>query len=58
MDVFQCPECALKFRYSSEMIQHLKLDHPEFEFEERTIEDSLLHAAHRHKHKKRDLKQT
>ncbi len=30
MDIFQCPECELRFRFASELEEHLKLDHPEF----------------------------
>lgn len=56
MDVFQCPDCELKFRFSSELDEHLKLEHPGFKSEEKTAEDDLLHASHRHRHKKRDLK--
>ena len=33
MDVFQCPVCALKFRFSSELDQHLSLEHPNFSAE-------------------------
>ncbi len=31
MDVLQCPECTLRFRFASELEWHLKLDHPEFQ---------------------------
>ena len=55
MDVFQCPECELKFRFSSELEEHLRSEHPDFEWDEKTLEDDLLHAQHRHKHHKRDL---
>jgi hypothetical protein len=34
VDVFQCPECALKFRYSSELDQHIALEHPDLKVEE------------------------
>ena len=52
MDVFQCPVCALKFRYSSELDQHLAMEHPEFKVEEDDAEDELLRQK---KRKKRDL---
>lgn len=52
MDVFQCPVCDLKFRYSSELDQHLKLEHPSFTAEEDDVEDALLREK---KRKKRDL---
>jgi hypothetical protein len=56
MDVYQCPECDLKFRYSTELDQHLKLEHPEFSAEEKSIEDSLIHPSHSHRRRKRDLR--
>lgn len=54
MDVFQCPECSLKFRYSSELDQHIALDHPDFRAE---LEDDALREARAERKKKRDLKQ-
>jgi hypothetical protein len=56
METFQCPDCELKFRFSSELEQHLSLEHPDFKAEDKTVEDSLIHATHRHRHKRRDLK--
>jgi hypothetical protein len=56
VDVYQCPDCALKFRYSSELDQHLKLEHPNFKSEERSVDDDLIHASRRHRRKKRDLR--
>jgi hypothetical protein len=50
MDVFQCPECDLKFRFASELEQHMALDHPEFESHSKSVEDSLLAAARRRHH--------
>jgi hypothetical protein len=50
MDVFQCPDCELRFRFASELDQHISLDHPEFEWTPRTIEDSLMVASHRRRH--------
>ena len=52
MDVFQCPVCALKFRFSSELDQHLKLEHPKFSAED----DERDEAVRDQKRKKRDLK--
>jgi len=52
MDVFQCPVCALKFRFSSELDQHLALEHPNF-----SAEDDPDDAAIRdQKRKRRDLR--
>ena len=53
MDVFQCPVCALKFRYSSELDQHLSLEHPGFSAEDDAADDELLREK---KRKKRDLR--
>jgi hypothetical protein len=53
MDVFQCPVCALKFRFSSELDQHLKLEHPKFSAEDDDAGDAALRERER---KKRDLK--
>ena len=53
MDVFQCPVCALKFRFSSELDQHLKLEHPKFRAENDDPSDAALKERER---KKRDLK--
>jgi hypothetical protein len=50
MDVFQCPDCELRFRFASELDQHISLDHPEFEWTPRTVEDALMAASHRRKH--------
>ena len=51
MDVFQCPVCALKFRFSSELDQHLKLEHPSFSAEDDPVDE----ARRDQKRKKRDL---
>jgi hypothetical protein len=48
VDVYQCPECPLKFRSPSELDQHLSLDHPEFKSKGKTPEDELLRETHRH----------
>jgi uncharacterized C2H2 Zn-finger protein len=50
MEVFQCPECQLRFRDSSELEQHLALDHPDFQVTPKTVEDALISAAHRRRH--------
>lgn len=56
MDVLQCPECPLRFRFASELDQHLVLEHPEFHAEARKamVENSVVEAAHhqrrRHRH--------
>jgi Zinc finger, C2H2 type len=47
VEVFQCPECDLRFRFASELEQHMSFDHPEFEWTPKTIEDALMAAAHR-----------
>jgi hypothetical protein len=46
MDVLQCPDCALKFRFESELEQHLRDEHPEFHADPKNVEDSL-HKARR-----------
>jgi hypothetical protein len=53
MDVYQCPECELRFRFSSELRSHLETDHPEFEVHPKTIEDALLSESHQHRHPSR-----
>lgn len=53
VDVFQCPVCALKFRFSSELDQHLSLEHPNFSAEDDDPGDAALKERER---KKRDLK--
>ena len=52
MDVFQCPDCELKFRYASELMQHIEVDHPEFRIDPKSVEDALISASHRHRHKR------
>ena len=53
MDVFQCPECELKFRTANELRDHLTLDHPEFRADSKSVEDAMLAEAHRHRHARR-----
>jgi hypothetical protein len=48
MDALQCPDCALKFRFESELEQHLRDEHPEFHSDPKTVEDSL-NKARRHR---------
>lgn len=52
VDVYQCPECELRFRFASELEQHITLEHPEFRAEAKSLEDLLLSASHRHRHKR------
>ena len=52
MDVLQCPVCALKFRFSSELDQHLSLEHPNFDAKARSGDDEALAEAR----KKRQLR--
>src|SRR5919109_1458752 len=48
--VFQCPKCQLKFRFPTELYNHLGSDHPSFHVRARTVEDDLLTASHRPRH--------
>lgn len=53
MEALQCPECPLRFRFDSELEEHLKLEHPEFHAEAMRSEDSIVAAvqkAHRRRH--------
>jgi hypothetical protein len=43
----QCPVCALKFRFSSELDQHLSLEHPKFRAEARSGDEERLAEARR-----------
>jgi hypothetical protein len=47
MDVVQCPVCALKFRFTSELEQHLSLEHPKFKAEARGGDEQALSDARR-----------
>ena len=47
MEVFQCPICELRYHHHSELDEHIAVEHPDFVWEPRTLEDSLLGAAHR-----------
>jgi hypothetical protein len=50
MDVYQCPECPLRFRTASEMDAHLKVDHPGFHERWSSVDDYLASDAHRKRH--------
>jgi hypothetical protein len=47
MDTYQCPECELKFRFETELKQHLSLEHPDFKSDPKTVEDALLSDSRR-----------
>ncbi|MGH2756797.1 MAG: hypothetical protein ACRDI3_03320 [Actinomycetota bacterium] len=46
MSIFQCPDCELRFRFASELVEHVTSEHPDFRSEPKSLEDSLLSAAH------------
>ena len=48
MDVLQCPECELRFRFESELDDHLANEHPNFHVAPKSVEDSMLIEGHRH----------
>ncbi|MDP9069444.1 MAG: hypothetical protein M3N53_14025 [Actinomycetota bacterium] len=47
MDVMQCPVCALRFRFSSELEEHLSLEHPKFKATPRSGDEEALSEARR-----------
>jgi hypothetical protein len=49
MDVYQCPECELRFRTMSEMDAHLEADHPGFRAERSAQDDYLALRGRRHR---------
>ena len=51
MDVYQCPDCELRFRYAGELEAHMAVDHPEFSVTPKTIEDALIPTARKHGHR-------
>ena len=51
MDVYQCPDCELRFRYASELEAHISVDHPSFHVTPKTIEDALISSSHKHRHR-------
>lgn len=55
VDVMQCPVCALKFRFSSELEEHLSLEHPEFKAEARSGDDEAVSEARRKRQIRKDL---
>jgi hypothetical protein len=46
MASFQCPECELRFRFATELEEHLRDDHPDFHIEPKSAEDAILLEAH------------
>ena len=50
MEVFQCSVCELRFQSPSELDDHMVQEHPDFHWEPRSVEDSLLGATHRRRH--------
>ncbi len=51
MNVYQCPDCELKFQFASELTDHIATSHPDFRAESKSLEDELLKAAHRRRHR-------
>jgi hypothetical protein len=49
MEVLQCPVCDLKFRFSSELEEHLALEHPDFEARPRGRDEDSISAARRNR---------
>jgi uncharacterized C2H2 Zn-finger protein len=49
MEVLQCPECDLKFRFSSELEEHLALEHPDFEAKAQGRDEDSMSAARRNR---------
>jgi hypothetical protein len=47
VDIYQCPECELRFRNASEMDAHIKSDHPRFHERWSSVDDYLASEAHR-----------
>ena len=47
METFQCPACELRFRYPSELDDHMAGDHPTFAWKPRSTEGALFGATHR-----------
>ena len=52
MDVYQCPECELRFHSASEMDSHIKTDHPHFHERWSSVDDYLASDAHRRRHER------
>ena len=53
MEVLQCPVCELKFRFSAEVEDHLKLEHPDFNVERDASGRSPLDEARRKREERR-----
>jgi formylglycine-generating enzyme required for sulfatase activity len=55
MDVFQCPECELRFANASEMESHLKTDHPNFHIDWSSVDEYIAATSRRrhHEHERR-----
>jgi hypothetical protein len=55
MDIYQCPDCELRFSNASEMESHLKQDHPEFHVRWSSLDEYLATTSHhrRHEHERR-----
>jgi signal transduction histidine kinase len=47
VDIYQCPECELRFTNASEMDAHIKSDHPRFHERWSSADDYLASEAHR-----------
>jgi hypothetical protein len=47
VEILQCPVCELKFRFSSELEEHLALEHPDFEAKARSGDEQALSEARR-----------
>ena len=47
VDIYQCPECELRFTNASEMDSHIKSDHPHFHEGWSSADDYLASEAHR-----------
>jgi WhiB family redox-sensing transcriptional regulator len=50
VEPFQCSVCELRFPSPSELDDHMAEEHPDFHWEPRSVEDSLLGATHRRRH--------
>lgn len=53
MDVYQCPECELRFLTPSELEQHIAIDHPQFHAEVLSVDDPLAKIHHRYRSRQR-----
>ncbi len=50
MSALQCPDCDLRFAFASELVDHLRRDHPDFHANPGSVEEDLLAACHCHHH--------